>query len=516
MSNLLLILLTLLGCRDDGLHYVKEIKPDIIVHPTSLDFGHLLSGHETKTDRVTVINAGNSDLFLDEFLIDNPDNRYTLSYEPLEILEPEQIMDIEVTYTPETYEDNSATLTIISNDEETSHVDVNIQGWGDAPVLRVIPEVNDLGQLFIGCDTEDQITFMNLGNLDLVIEDITQLTSLPQEIFIDYGSLPVFPWNLVPGELYKVDVNYKPRDIGSDDSRLTIVSNDPMHSNFEAQQYGDGVIEEWFIDSWEQEEIPVLDILWVIDNSGSMNSHQSNLATNISYFMNDFIQLGVDFNMAVITTDRHEFSLIITDQDTNAVSLLAQAVVTGTYGSGIERGIQMAYESLSDSNYAGVGGNFLRQDAKLVVIFVSDEPDHSYSGWSSYTSFFDQIKPAGDFIPFGIIGDPPSGCGGTWNGAMYGQGYYELINYYGGAWYSICETDWGAQMQSLGNQVIAQSRFSLSELDPVEDTIAVFVDGQQLEEGWSYDSGSNQIVFEPNHIPEPGETIRVEYALWGC
>ena len=252
MKNLILLLLfTLLGCRDDGLHYVKEIKPEIIVHPTSLNFGHLLSGHETKTDRVTVINAGNSDLFLDEFLIDNPDSRYTLSYEPLEVLEPEQIMDIEVTYTPETYEDNSATLTIISNDEETSHIDVNIQGWGDAPVLAVIPEINDLGQLFIGCDTEDQITFMNLGNLDLVIEDITQLTSLPQEIFIDYGSLPVFPWNLIPGELYKVDVNYKPRDIGSDDSRLSVVSNDPMRSNFEAQQYGDGVIEEWFIDSWE-------------------------------------------------------------------------------------------------------------------------------------------------------------------------------------------------------------------------------------------------------------------------
>ena len=54
------------------------------------------------------------------------------------------------------------------------------------------------------------------------------------------------------------------------------------------------------------------------------------------------------------------------------------------------------------------------------------------------------------------------------------------------------------------------------DADNVEDTISVFVDGQQLEEGWSYDAGSNQIVFEPNYIPEPGESIRVEYALWGC
>jgi hypothetical protein len=427
---LTLLGLFLIGCNDGSLHYIKEIKPEIIVHPQVIDFGHLISGQETGQDRVTVINAGNSELFLDEFLLDDPNGRYTLTYEETEVLQPEEILDITIDYIPETYETNPATISIISNDEESSHIDVEITGWGDAPILKVFPEDSDLGQLFIGCDTDDQITFMNLGNLDLVIEDITQLTSIPQEIYIDYGSLPVFPWNLIPGEFYKV---------------------------------------------------------------------------------------GVDYNMAVITTDRYNFTQIITDQDTNAVTLLAQSVVTGTYGSGIERGIQMAYESLSDPNYAGPGGNFFRQDAKLVVIFVSDEPDHSYSTWTSYTTFFDQLKPAGYFIPFGIIGDPPSGCGGGgWQGAMYGAGYYELINHYGGSWYSICETDWGTQMQSLGNQVVTQSRFSLSEDDPVEDTISVFVDGQQLEEGWSYDSNTNQIVFEATHIPEPGETIRVEYALWGC
>ena len=514
---LILLGVFLIGCNDGALHYIKEVKPQIIVHPQSIDFGHLISGQEAGQDRVTVINAGNSELFLDEFLLDDSSGRYTLTYEETEVLQPEEILDITIDYIPETYETNPATISIISNDEENSHIDVEITGWGDAPVLKVFPEDNDLGQLFIGCDTDDQITFMNLGNLDLVIEDITQLTSLPQEIYIDYGSLPVFPWNLIPGEFYKVDVNYKPRDIGSDDSRLTITSNDPIRASYEVQQYGEGVIEEWFIDSWEQEEIPVLDILWVIDNSGSMSSHQSNLSTNISYFMNNFIQLGVDYNMAVITTDRYNFTQIITNQDANAVSLLAQSVVTGTYGSGIERGIQMAYESLSDSNYAGPGGSFFRQDAKLVVIFVSDEPDHSHATWTSYTSFFDQLKPAGYFIPFGIIGDPPSGCGGGgWQGAMYGAGYFELIKYYGGSWYSICETDWGTQMQSLGSQVVTQSRFSLSEEDPVEDTISVFVDGQQLEEGWSYDANTNQIIFDATHIPEPGETIRVEYALWGC
>jgi hypothetical protein len=513
---LILLGMFLIGCNDGALHYVKEIKPQIIVHPQSISFGHILSGQETGQDRVTVINAGNSELFLDEFLLDDPNGRYTLTYEETEMLQPEEILDITIDYIPETYETNPATISIISNDEENSHIDVEITGWGDAPVLKVFPEDNDLGQLFIGCDTDDQITFMNLGNLDLVIEDVTQLTSIPQEIYIDYGSLPVFPWNLIPGEFYKVDVNYKPRDIGSDDSRLTITSNDPMKASYEVQQYGEGVIEEWFIDSWEQEEVSMLDILWVIDNSGSMSPHQSNLATNISYFMNSFILSGVDFNMAVITTDRSDFSQIISSQDSNAATLLAQSVTAGTYGSGNERGIEMAYRSLSDPNYAGLGGSFFRQDAKLILIFLSDEPDHSSPPWSSRISFFDQLKPTGNFIPFGIIGDPFAGCGTGWSGASFGEGYYDLIDYYGGSWYSICATDWGAQMQSLGSQVIARSRFNLTESDPVEDTIKVLVDGQELEEGWSYDSTSNQIVFDSDHIPDAGETIRVEYALWGC
>ena len=42
MKNLILVFFVLFGCSDDGLHYVKEIKPDIIVHPTELNFGLII------------------------------------------------------------------------------------------------------------------------------------------------------------------------------------------------------------------------------------------------------------------------------------------------------------------------------------------------------------------------------------------------------------------------------------------------------------------------------------------
>lgn len=508
----------LFACSDVGMYGVKEFKPDIIVHPLEINFGHLISGKEEANDRVTVLNAGNSDLFLDELIIDDPEGRYTFVYdETNDILEPDELMDIEIIYVPETYESNHATLSIISNDDTNRQVDVSIDGWGDAPVLKVFPDDMDLGNNFIGCDSDDIVTFMNLGNLDLVIEDITQLTSLPQEIFVDYGNLPVFPWTLVPGEFYQAKVNYKPRDLGVDDSRLTITSNDPLTATFEIKQQGEGVIEEWLIDSWEQEEVPVLDILWVIDNSGSMSMYQNELANQINGFMNTFISINADYHMAFITTDRDTAQGQIIDSTTpNPVSVAAGIInAIGTYGSGNEKGIEMSFNALSDSNKLGPGSVFFREDAYLTIIYVSDERDWGPNNWSTYVPFFDNLKN-GNFMPFAVIGDPPSGCSIGYRNVQYGLGYWDLVNHYGGSWYSICAPDWGSQLQSLGNQVVARSKFTLSENDPVENTIKVFVDGQEIEEGWSYDTTTNQVVFEAGSIPEPGETIRIEYALWGC
>ena len=48
-----------------------------------------------------------------------------------------------------------------------------------------------------------------------------------------------------------------------------------------------------------------IDILWVIDNSGSMASFQQNLAANCQDFIQDFVQKDYDFQMAVVTTDAY-------------------------------------------------------------------------------------------------------------------------------------------------------------------------------------------------------------------
>jgi hypothetical protein len=46
-----------------------------------------------------------------------------------------------------------------------------------------------------------------------------------------------------------------------------------------------------------------IDILWMVDSSGSMAPHQNNLADNFNAFIGQFVAKGLDYHMAVASTD---------------------------------------------------------------------------------------------------------------------------------------------------------------------------------------------------------------------
>jgi hypothetical protein len=46
-----------------------------------------------------------------------------------------------------------------------------------------------------------------------------------------------------------------------------------------------------------------IDIIWIVDASGTMVNHQNNLATNFGAFINDFVDNGYDYHMVVASTD---------------------------------------------------------------------------------------------------------------------------------------------------------------------------------------------------------------------
>tara|TARA_B100001093_G_scaffold520343_1_gene614869 strand:- start:1359 stop:2945 length:1587 start_codon:yes stop_codon:yes gene_type:complete len=525
---MLYILFTLLlfSCNDYGVNKVVQTDPELVVYPESIDFGHLLSGHESGLATFAVINAGDEELIISQPELVTSNDKFSLDSDLEEnyTISPGETLEFVVYYEPKTFESNTGLIRFVTNDEDENQYELPVSGFGDAPVMTVTPETFDYGQISIGCDNEERITIRNDGNISLTIENITQMVTQPQDIIMEMGSLPAPPWELLPGQEVDFLVSYIPVDISYDESIIRIEGNDPVLPVKEVIQYGDGDVEHWYTQTHVQEEIALLDVIFVVDNSGSMNVFQQELGNQMSSFMYVFNASGADYHLAAITTDEARFiyfdGLTWIDKSHPHPIAWMQNVISSisTTGSGMEKGIEMAKYALEGDGAPGNG--FYREDATMVIIYVSDEPDHSSGGYGSYTSFFDGFKASPDLMrQFAVIGDYPSGCQFPWmsshRNVFFGSGYYHMTQRYNGDWYSICATDWGQQMQNLATTVTTRKIFPLDAHDPIEQTISVSVNGQ-LTNNWVYDVGINAVIFDDHSVPEPNQTITIEYAVWGC
>ncbi len=519
----------ILACNDITLNKIQDPQPEIVVLPEIIDFGNIISGEETGVEQLTIVNAGDKVLRLDPLSLIAGNDRFSIDHDEEDIweLQPGEGTQIDVYYEPRTYENNGGLIEVVSDDHETPLIEVLIQGSGDAPVMIVGPSEFDYGTISMGCDNEERITIRNEGNLDLTIDSITQMVTQPVDILMEFGSLPPPPWILAPNQEVDFLVSYIPSDVGIDESAIIVKGNDPLEPEVEVTQGGDGVFEQVVVQEHIQEEIAILDIIFVIDNSGSMGIFQTALRNQMTSFMNVFVSTGADFHLGFITTDMGYLQcsgmVCWIDQLFPTPVDWAQGVISqiSTYGSATEKGIEMAkrfFENNDYNNGGAPGTSFWRDDATTVVIYVSDEPDFSVGTWTAYTYFFDGLKTDINMMKhFAVIGDHPTGC--YLNGTRfigYGSGYWDMTQQYGGDWYSICANDWGTQMQDLANTVTTRKRFTLDEDDPIIGSIEVSINGQLTNTGWYYDVASNSVIFEDDSIPDANQTIKIEYGIWGC
>ncbi|MCA9299231.1 MAG: VWA domain-containing protein, partial [Phycisphaerales bacterium] len=249
------------------------------------------------------------------------------------------------------------------------------------------------------------------------------------------------------------------------------------------------------------------DILFVIDNSGSMSDNQRALADNVSSFFAVFEDAGIsDYQLGIITTDRAQLvGSIITDELPDPATEFASQARVGTSGRDVERGIDMA----SDAIASGADG-LIREDGTLSLIFVSDEPDQSITSADALVTQLYALKGDPDkVVVHAVAGDVPGGC----FSAEPGLGYDEVVAATGGLFLSICATDWGAALEVIAEGAGGRiDTFPLSE-DPYEPSIEVRIDGRPVVDGWTYDAEDNAIHFDEDHVPEGGSAIDVDYTL---
>lgn len=206
-------------------------------------------------------------------------------------------------------------------------------------------------------------------------------------------------------------------------------------------------------DLYTQKDAAKVDILWVIDNSESMESEQNKIADRFSQFFKQLLTSQVDFHIGVVTTDVTESGVLrrydgqavtncdgcryitkevpCTDPDVSfnpgtpetdiENGLMAQCpaqlvfrrlIKVGVDGANYEQGLSNAATALGAKIDPATGGprvdangkriipaenvGFLRDDASLYLVFVSDEDDNSRGPTRYYYRLFEGLKYAGN------------------------------------------------------------------------------------------------------------------------
>lgn len=277
-----------------------------------------------------------------------------------------------------------------------------------------------------------------------------------------------------------------------------------------------------------------VDILLVIDNSCSMEDEQEKLSQGFEEFVRFFEVAEVDYHIGVTTTDmfndgpgamgqlaRADNGVSIIDEDTDdADEVFEQLVQVGIEGAGIEQGLLAALSALRPPMSEGANDGFLREDALLTVIFVSDEEDASLGGVNSYINSLREVKGqrARDvFNASALIGvDPetgePSECGTVQQQAAAGFRYHDVVQQTGGVVGSICEEEFNDIVEEMGlkSSRLRDTFFMTRQADPETLEVRVHEPGTSEFDGdgtlvppEGIDDGRFAWVYE--EIPEEDE-----------
>jgi len=261
-----------------------------------------------------------------------------------------------------------------------------------------------------------------------------------------------------------------------------------------------------------------VDILWVIDDSGSMADNQDALSRNFNSFITQFLDKKIDFKMAITTTDgtstRNGKMIGDSSKLTSASAIgnrnafinnFMKWVKVGTSGSGIEQGLKTASSFLDR-----YGASYLRDDAYLAIVFLSDEEDQSGKAITNYLSQYQAAKRSKGMVKaYSIV---TQNLQSTKQWETLGVRYNAVSKATGGTMSDISE-DFSSTLKDIGGSIVnLVDRFALAE-SPYQDKISVFVNSIKMESGWSFDINSHSLKFNANAIPVEGAKIEIRYQV---
>ncbi|MFH1131404.1 MAG: hypothetical protein V1754_08720 [Pseudomonadota bacterium] len=300
------------------------------------------------------------------------------------------------------------------------------------------------------------------------------------------------------------------------------------------------------------ESLPVADIIWVVDESGSTNDDRQNIVDNATNFFDRAVSSGLDFRMGVTSMDKAalgKFCSVANNTDinhdggadrflTSAEKTIFSACIKNPpmYDGSEEFGLMNAFEAVKRHlPRAANAPTKIRTDAKLVIIWVGDERPQSMEDYGisprdcpidpsdksqvqnfvqNYIDYYQgKSDPEATAIAHAIHVICPQSC----SQPEYGYGYIEVLQALGGQIGDICQTDLGPTLQIIIDSIAGAASNAILEYAPISASLAVSLGGQVLIRsrslGFDYAPYSNSLVFYGVKLNK-GDQVVASYQRW--
>jgi hypothetical protein len=395
------------------------------------------------------------------------------------------------------------------------------------PDIEVAPSQMNFGFWPLECTSDPQVlSISNVGEGDLIVSAV-DLIDDSGNVFTLTGSTDTVP----PGHHIEFELDFTPADfVLYDQSHVEIWSNDPDETMVQVPLEGEGADDGIFVDQFVQNVDTQVDVLWVVDNSGSMSGEIDNLSSTFSVFINGFVALGLDYQIGVVTTDMDNPAQsgkllgspnIITPASADPVADFVAATDQGSSGSGDERGLDAAYAALTDPLILNENAGMVRPGSNLSIVVVTDENDSSDIAPVDFANWLDGYQGDPKLTAFSAVAGPPNGflpCFAFFSGisAEPAPDYNTVVSRTGGLHLSICDMDMSAILSALAlGSSGMKTKWTLTFVPDDSNAIEVYVNGtlvtHSMVDGVSYDPAANQIEFHGAAVPPAGATIEVHY-----
>lgn len=542
--------------------------------PSEISFG--LIPAQGQANRTLVFdNIGTEPCLLREARIESdPDDVFQVfdAPRPSTLVPPGERALLSLRFAPRT-EDESTGLFSLQVSRQVERV--TLRGVGGLGNLFSSPTAVDFGNIKLGCEARSQVvSITNVGSVTAEIErfelasfeedGVFSLTRLP-------GGLPPSPGQTRPinaGQTLDFVVRFSPQTEGLKFATLEIElsgAGEPLLIPIR----GEASARTFRVDRFDQTDTNRVDLLWVLDNSNSMNFALDLVEQGSEAIFEVLDDSDIDYQTALVTTDvvgtseapctflrsepgdgwlrgscgffsdgdeivqRPDWKIITERTRPSPRRAFTGLLDVPRGGPVVESGLEAMRLALTPPRITGWNLGFLRPDADLAVIVISNEDDQGPRSVVFYTQLLTALKGfAGRRATINSIVPPVVCFGGTEvSGRCVPIGpnrYIEAALRTGGIVENIgVDPEATPEEQAtefadkLFNVVFSSTSlralFPLSEV-PAPGTLEVRIDGGVVDPvspagglNWAYEPSGNRIRFTERGRPAPGASLEVQY-----